>query len=628
MKKLCLFEKRHVDEGSFGKTEVGGLKVWCMDCEEKYGAEVCESWSYTRNAKLYSEMKKGQRYWRWCTKHKFYSDVFGSEEGCLICKFKEKKGRKWTIETVREIVRQKGFELHSDEYKNVATRIQYKCKRSCLNVDRWEIVTKRGVSCSCFDNNVKEETKYRGLKTKYARNKIDRDYTKTVDHYPEFIEQWSNKNEKSASEYTRGSTTKVWWKCLAGKGHPDYKSQICKKTIRNQGCPYCSNKKVCNENSLKTRFPSLSKEWSERNEKGPEYYTPGTSQKVWWRCMKNKGHPDYLTSVNKRTYYSRGCPYCASKKVCLENSFGINYRILSKEWSKKNKQGAHCYTPGSNQKVWWRCMKSKHHPDYLASISSRVAKSRGCPYCCNQKVCEENCLKTKYPSLSKEWSMENEKGPEYYVPGSNQKIWWKCIKNKHHPDYSASIHNRTFNLSGCPRCRESHGEKALEEVLNSFGISSEKKRETFFTKGERKVTEWDRVFETDDKKVVFEFDGEQHFETVKYFHKGRHSFTSQLKRDAYKHLLCYKKGYYLCRIHYQDLKAIKLHITKFIDMVEASPPFIYLSRHKAYQPMTALTKDKVPHTHFFVDPNIVLREFLEEKGDNFNWKKGLIVERE
>lgn len=57
--------------------------------------------------------------------------------------------------------------------------------------------------------------------------------------YPESVELWSNKNEKSPYEYYPKSNQKVWWKCKEGK-HEDYQRTISDSTTYNFRCPQCS----------------------------------------------------------------------------------------------------------------------------------------------------------------------------------------------------------------------------------------------------------------------------------------------------------------------------------------------------------------------------------------------------
>lgn len=57
--------------------------------------------------------------------------------------------------------------------------------------------------------------------------------------YPESVELWSDKNDKSPYEYYPKSNQKVWWKCKDGK-HEDYQRNICDATAYDFRCSQCS----------------------------------------------------------------------------------------------------------------------------------------------------------------------------------------------------------------------------------------------------------------------------------------------------------------------------------------------------------------------------------------------------
>ena len=60
--------------------------------------------------------------------------------------------------------------------------------------------------------------------------------------YPESVNLWSDKNEKSPYDYYPKSNQKVWWKCGDEK-HEDYQRNICDATALNFRCPCCSQER-------------------------------------------------------------------------------------------------------------------------------------------------------------------------------------------------------------------------------------------------------------------------------------------------------------------------------------------------------------------------------------------------
>ena len=77
------------------------------------------------------------------------------------------------------------------------------------------------------------------------------------------------------------------------------------------GCPFCTGKKVCEDNNLLNMYPEIAKEWHPKKNKKltPRDVTRGSGKKIWWIC--SKGH-EWNAVVFSRTY-GRGCPYCSRK---------------------------------------------------------------------------------------------------------------------------------------------------------------------------------------------------------------------------------------------------------------------------------------------------------------------------
>lgn len=76
---------------------------------------------------------------------------------------------------------------------------------------------------------------------------------------------------------------------------------------------YSRRKHVEFEKSLNYLFPAIAKEWhSSKNDLLlPEYFTPGSGRKIWWKA--SCGH-EWEDSINHRTS-GRGCPQCRYKRA-------------------------------------------------------------------------------------------------------------------------------------------------------------------------------------------------------------------------------------------------------------------------------------------------------------------------
>ena len=130
------------------------------------------------------------------------------------------------------------------------------------------------------------------------------------------------------------SNKNVWWLLpyddpKTGK-HFDFEweDKIPHRTTRANQCPYLSGHKVWNGfNDLSTLNPVLASEWNYEKNKGlknkrgedmstPDKVTPGSHQKVWWKCHEC-GH-EWEAKIENRSH-GRGCPMCYKNKKSQNN---------------------------------------------------------------------------------------------------------------------------------------------------------------------------------------------------------------------------------------------------------------------------------------------------------------------
>jgi len=193
--------------------------------------------------------------------------------------------------------------------------------------------------------------------------------------HPNIIKEWDfNKNCSKPDEISYGSSKKIWWIC--DKKH-SWKAVINNRVLGNSKCPYCSNKKVYDDNNLSSLYPEIAREWDYiKNIISPKEVLSGTGKMFWWVCDNKHS---WKASVKDRVK-GRGCPYCSNKKVCKDNCLKNVYPEIAKEWHPtRNKT----LTPedvvfGSHKKVWWKC-SNKNHKSWKARVVDR--KRFHCPSC-------------------------------------------------------------------------------------------------------------------------------------------------------------------------------------------------------------------------------------------------------
>ena len=193
----------------------------------------------------------------------------------------------------------------------------------------------------------------------------------------------------------------------------------------------------------------------------------GAERKVWWQC--EHGHewqaPIYARAGSNR---SDGCPVCAGKVILPGvNDLAFHAPDIAKQWhpTQNGELKPDGVSPYSNRKVWWICEQG--HP-YQAIVSHRFRSHTGCPYCTGRKVLPGfNDLATKHPDLAKQWhpDLNGDLKPTDITPGSNKKVWWKCLGGH---SWQAVVFSRTGKRpTGCPYCA---GKKQEVDETEELGM--------------------------------------------------------------------------------------------------------------------------------------------------------------
>ena len=202
--------------------------------------------------------------------------------------------------------------------------------------------------------------------------------------------------------------------------------------------------------------PEISNSWNfEKNGNlTPKDVSFASAKKVWWKC--EKGH-EWESRVFSRTKNKSGCPVCCGKKTDKTSNLLVLYPSIAAEWHpNKNDVKIEDVVVGSGKVYWWKCNKGH---EWKTSVRHRTKNETGCPYCCNQKVDDENCLGKLYPELASQWHLSNKITPYDIGRYSHKIVSWKCSVADDHI-WEASVINRCFKNNGCPCC-------AGRKVVNS-----------------------------------------------------------------------------------------------------------------------------------------------------------------
>lgn len=196
--------------------------------------------------------------------------------------------------------------------------------------------------------------------------------------FPELLREWSETNITDPYAITPHSNKICTWVCSSNSDHM-WNTRVAKRTLGTK-CPYCSNKRISDDNSLYSKNSQAAQMWHpvKNGSLTPKKVMAGSDRYVWWRCSKNKSHEWKARVANIN--YGFGCPWCSNKKVAKENSLACLFPALSREIDED--VDVWKISPGSGKKVWWVC-KNGHR--WKTKVQCRTTGKTGCPRCKQSK---------------------------------------------------------------------------------------------------------------------------------------------------------------------------------------------------------------------------------------------------
>ena len=231
------------------------------------------------------------------------------------------------------------------------------------------------------------------------------------------------------------------------------------------------------ENNALVACPELAQRWDwEKNEKGPEEYTRGSTKKVWLKCPKCKQIVERKISDAVRKLDA--CKVCSGKVVVKGiNDLASQRPEEAKQWSPRNTLKAEeIVHRGGAVSAWWICPKGH---EYYMSVYSKVVTGNGCEECRGrvpthpapnrEALPPENNIVDTAPDLLRFWSYKwNKVDPKMVSRGTSVKYWWDCPEGHYWKASPGSRWNAAKKVAhGCSRCartrRISQGEL---DVLN------------------------------------------------------------------------------------------------------------------------------------------------------------------
>lgn len=267
--------------------------------------------------------------------------------------------------------------------------------------------------------------------------------------------------------------TKYWHKC----GECFHEFKISPEFVnRNHWCSFCVNLERCPDEKCSHCFNNSfashhrAKYWDyEKNSCAPRDVARSSNKKYYFNCVCC-GH-SFRKMLSTIYLNDEWCPYCASKKLCLDkqcsfcynNSFESHYRAKYWDYDKNGDIKPRNVFKASNESFFFLCEICTHS---FGKNLYDITKTNGewCPFCGTKKLCLDNCsicYERSYSSVinSKFWNWEknNNINPRHVRKWSHNKYYHDCNKCGH------SLYMALYTISRGSWCKFCLGEVCGED---------------------------------------------------------------------------------------------------------------------------------------------------------------------
>ena len=492
--------------GTTKVTNKNSLKTWCLN-NGTFGQQLLKEWTgqclgdnkqYTPDEVAKASAKKFKWQCSKDTSHTWEATVVARTSvkiGCPYCsgrKVTDKNSLKtwclnngsWGQQLLKEwtgICIEDNRQYSVDEVTRASNkRFKWQCSKGTSHIWDATLASRTGHKTGCPYCSGARITDKNSLKAWCLNN---------GDFGQQLINEWTGQCVDDNKQYTPDEVAKrseknFRWQCSKDTSHI-WETTVACRTYKKTGCPYCSGRKATDKNSLKTWClnngdygKQILKEWTGQCTDDNKQYTPdevtrASGKKFRWQCSKEPSHIWDAVLVS-RTGSKSGCPYCSGTKITDKNSLknwclnnGDFGKQLLKEWTGQclddNKQYTlDEVTKASAKRFRWQCSNDTSHI-WDARVSNITSFKRGCPYCSERKIADENSLKTWCldngifgKQIISEWTgqcLDDNKqyNPDEITRASHKKFKWRCSKDTSHI-WGATVNARTISKSGCPYC--------------------------------------------------------------------------------------------------------------------------------------------------------------------------------
>lgn len=432
------------------------------------------------------------------------------------------------------------YDYSKVEYVNYNTKVCIICK-ICGN-EFMQLPRKHLEGCGCpecakkrssLTNQIRAQEAYKeGRKATTNKKLTTEEWVKRAQ------EKYGDKYDYSKVVY-KTSRDKILIRC---KQHNICFEQTPKNHLLYEGCPECQkeNKEILNKNKSFTTEEFIERAKEIHGDKYDysevKYVNSNTKVKIF--CKKcNK----FFYQTGHKHLSGEGCPVCGMEKFTTSNiTSEEDFRKEIEDIYKDSSIELIKYCGTKTGKSLFRCKECGK--EFRREGRAMTANKMLCPYC------------SKTRKLTKEVFIEEAKkihGDKYdyskiqEINSNREKVTIICPI---HGPFEQIARDHLWKAAECPYCNVSHGEIEVAEYLKEHDIDFEQQK-TFPDCRYKNPLHFD--FYLPNVNTAIEYDGEQHYRSVKAF-GGEEGLKETQLRDAAKNEYCKEKGIKLIRIKYTE----------------------------------------------------------------------------
>ena len=225
----------------------------------------------------------------------------------------------------------------------------------------------------------------------------------------------------------------TWDQCPCGLVH-EWMATVDARQHMNQQCPFCTNKRLCQHNSLSTVAPAVAAYWDiAKNGLTSDQIPAYTHARKHWLCP-SCDH-SWQTGISAKVPKKTGCPKCSNKLKGYSRQPSLTQSkhpaMLGFDFERNRKAGLDPdkITAGSAKVVHWictKCPKGQPHLFFVTALKYCIGRGDGCPYCSSAKACVCSSLQSVYPALAAEYdTARNGISPDQVLLRSAKVAFWK-----------------------------------------------------------------------------------------------------------------------------------------------------------------------------------------------------------